>query len=68
MIDNEFTRQWLADMTADDEGSQNMASAANMETSNPRSSPTTVAWLVSDTGKHITGVALPVDDGYVNKR
>jgi SDR family mycofactocin-dependent oxidoreductase len=68
MIDNEFTRQWLAEMTGDAEGSQNMAGAANMETVEPEVIAETVAWLVSDTGKHITGVALPVDDGYVNKR
>ena len=28
----------------------------------------TVAWLVSDAGRHISGVTLPIDAGYVNKR
>jgi enoyl-[acyl-carrier-protein] reductase (NADH) len=68
MIDNEFTRKWLADMTGGNEDGLDMASAANMETVEPEVIADAVAWLVSDTGKHITGVALPVDDGYVNKR
>ena len=29
---------------------------------------TAVAWLVSDEAWYITGVTLPVDAGYVNKR
>jgi enoyl-[acyl-carrier-protein] reductase (NADH) len=55
-------------MAGGDEGSLDMAGAANMETVEPEVIADTVAWLVSDTGKHISGVALPVDDGYVNKR
>ena len=27
-----------------------------------------VAWLVSDEARYVTGVTLPVDAGYVNKR
>lgn len=27
-----------------------------------------VCWLVSDAARYVTGVALPVDAGYVNKR
>jgi NAD(P)-dependent dehydrogenase (short-subunit alcohol dehydrogenase family) len=27
-----------------------------------------VAWLVSDAARYVTGVALPVDAGFVNKR
>jgi NAD(P)-dependent dehydrogenase (short-subunit alcohol dehydrogenase family) len=68
MVDNEFTRKWLADMTGGNEGDLTMASIANMETVEPEVIADTVAWLVADSGKHITGVALPVDDGYVNKR
>ncbi|BBY29439.1 mycofactocin-coupled SDR family oxidoreductase [Mycolicibacterium sediminis] len=68
MIDNEFTRKWLSEMTGAEEGSLNMASAANMETVEPEVIADAVAWLVSDSGRHISGVALPVDDGYVNKR
>jgi SDR family mycofactocin-dependent oxidoreductase len=67
MIDNEFTRKWLDEMVGGD-GDLDMAGAANMETVEPEVIADTVAWLVSDTGRHINGVALPVDDGYVNKR
>ncbi len=68
MIDNEFTRQWLDEMANGAESAPDMAGAANMETVEPEVIADTVAWLVADTGRHITGVALPVDDGYVNKR
>jgi len=27
-----------------------------------------VAWLASDEARYVTGVALPVDAGFVNKR
>ncbi len=65
MIDNEFTRKWLDEMGAD--GDLDVAGAADMETVEPEVIADTVAWLVSETGRHINGVALPVDDGYVNK-
>ena len=34
----------------------------------PEDIANTVAWLVSDAGRYITGVTLPVDAGFVNKR
>jgi NAD(P)-dependent dehydrogenase (short-subunit alcohol dehydrogenase family) len=68
MIDNEFTRKWLLEMAGDHDGARDMAGAVDMETVEPEVIADTVAWLVSDAGKHISGVALPVDDGYVNKR
>lgn len=68
MIDNDFTRQWLEGVADGGEGAAKSGNAANMETVEPEVIADTVAWLVSDTGRHITGVALPVDDGYVNKR
>jgi NAD(P)-dependent dehydrogenase (short-subunit alcohol dehydrogenase family) len=68
MIDNEFTRKWLLEMAGDHDGERDMAGAVDMETVEPEVIADTVAWLVSDAGKHISGVALPVDDGYVNKR
>nr|CRL72816.1 3-ketoacyl-ACP reductase [Mycolicibacter nonchromogenicus] len=27
-----------------------------------------VAWLVSDAARYITGITLPVDAGFINKR
>lgn len=68
MIDNEFTRQWLREAAEGSDGTGDMAGAVDMKTVEPEVIADTVAWLVSDTAKHITGVALPVDDGYVNKR
>jgi SDR family mycofactocin-dependent oxidoreductase len=64
MIENEFTRKWLESM-ANNEGG---ASSIQMETVEAEDIANTVAWLVSDAGRHISGVALPIDDGYVNRR
>ena len=49
----------LVECVGGDDGPSDMASAANMETVEPEVIADTVAWLVADTGKHITGVALP---------
>ena len=64
MVENEFTRQWLADMAGNAAG----ASSVQMDTIEAEEIADTVAWLVSDAGRHISGVTLPVDAGYVNKR
>ncbi|CAN5466349.1 Rv2750 family mycofactocin-dependent SDR oxidoreductase [soil metagenome] len=64
MIENEFTRKWLEDM-ANNEGGN---SSIQMDTIEPEDIANTVAWLVSDAGRHISGVALPVDAGYINRR
>jgi SDR family mycofactocin-dependent oxidoreductase len=64
MIENEFTRKWLEDM-ANNEGGN---SSIQMDTIEPEDIANSVAWLVSDAGRHITGVTLPVDGGYTNRR
>ncbi|MCV7228843.1 mycofactocin-coupled SDR family oxidoreductase [Mycolicibacterium komossense] len=64
MVENEFTRTWLEAM-ANNEGG---ASSIQMETVEAEDIANTVAWLVSDAGRHISGVTLPIDDGYVNRR
>src|SRR6478752_2237577 len=64
MIENEFTRTWLEDMFNNEGGN----SSVQMETIEADDIANTVAWLVSDAARHITGVTLPVDAGYMNKR
>lgn len=64
MIENEFTRKWLEDMVNNEGGN----SSVQMETIEAEDIANTVAWLVSDAARHITGVTLPVDAGYLNKR
>ncbi len=64
MVENEFTRKWLDDMVNNEGGN----SSVQMETVEAEDIADTVAWLVSDAARHISGVTLPIDDGYVNKR
>jgi SDR family mycofactocin-dependent oxidoreductase len=64
MIENEFTRAWLADMASNAGGN----SSVQMETIEPEEIADAVAFLVSDSGRHISGTALPVDAGYTNRR
>jgi SDR family mycofactocin-dependent oxidoreductase len=64
MIENEFTRAWLADMANNAGGN----SSVQMETIEPEEIADAVAFLVSDSGRHISGTALPVDAGYTNRR
>jgi SDR family mycofactocin-dependent oxidoreductase len=64
MVENESTRQWLAAMADNETG----ATSVQMDTVEPEDIADTVAWLVSDAGRHISGTALPVDAGYVNRR
>ena len=67
MINNKYTRQWLADMAA-----QGIAGGTGNALPVPILQPDdiadAVAWLVSDQARYVTGVALPVDAGCVNKR
>jgi SDR family mycofactocin-dependent oxidoreductase len=71
MIDNEFTRKWLSQLTTDSEAAKsapNMTNALPVQVLDAEDIANTVAWLVSDAGRYITGVTLPVDAGFVNKR
>ena len=68
MIDNDHTRQWLANVIANSQRPPDIGNAMPVQVLEPEDIAAAVAWLVSDEARYITGVALPVDAGYVNKR
>jgi NAD(P)-dependent dehydrogenase (short-subunit alcohol dehydrogenase family) len=45
-----------------------MGNAMPVQVLTPDDVANAVAWLVSDQARYITGIALPVDAGYLNKR
>ena len=68
MINNEFTRQWVTDLVAQSDSPPDMGNALPVQVMQPDDIANAVAWLVSDQARYITGVALPVDAGFLNKR
>ena len=68
MIDNDFVRHWLEQVVADTDAPVDMGNALPVQVLEPEDIAAAVAWLVSDEARYITGVALPVDAGFVNKR
>jgi NAD(P)-dependent dehydrogenase (short-subunit alcohol dehydrogenase family) len=68
MIDNDHTRQWLANVIANSERPPDMGNPMPVAVLEAEDIAAAVAWLVSDEARYITGVTLPVDAGYVNKR
>ena len=68
MIDNDFTRSWLEGMAQETQGGPDMSNALPVQTLEPEDIANAVYYLVSDMGRYVTGVTLPVDAGYVNKR
>jgi SDR family mycofactocin-dependent oxidoreductase len=66
MINNDATRQWLGNIA--EKTPQEMGNALPVQVLQPEDIANAVAWLVSDEARYITGVALPVDAGSVNKR
>ncbi|CAN5220434.1 mycofactocin-coupled SDR family oxidoreductase [soil metagenome] len=68
MIDNDFTRSWLEGLAQETQGGPDMGNALPVQTLEPEDVANAVFWLVSDAARYITGVTLPVDAGYVNKR
>jgi NAD(P)-dependent dehydrogenase (short-subunit alcohol dehydrogenase family) len=67
MINNEFTREWLAKMAAAADTPGAMGNALPVEVLQAEDIANAVAWLVSDQARYITGVTLPVDAGFLNK-
>ena len=66
MIDNEFTRSGSSGMARDPTAPE--WATLPVQAVSPKTSPTRWLWLVSDAARYVTGVTLPVDAGYVNKR
>jgi SDR family mycofactocin-dependent oxidoreductase len=67
MINNEFTRNWLAKMVEESDTTLGMGNAMPVDVLQPEDVANAVAWLVSDQARYITGVTLPVDAGFINK-
>lgn len=68
MIDNEFTRSWLDGLAQQHQGGPDMSNALPVQTLEPEDIANAVCWLVSDAARYVTGITLPVDAGFVNKR
>lgn len=68
MINNEFTRQWLDRITKENNAPVDFGMALPVQAVDSEDIAAAVAWLVSDEAWFITGVTLPVDAGYANKR
>ncbi len=67
MINNEFTREWLAKMAAATDTPGALGNAMPVEVLQAEDIANAVAWLVSDQARYVTGVTLPVDAGFLNK-
>ncbi len=68
MINNEFTRQWIEQVSANPVGSQDLSNAMPVPVLDPDDIANAVLWLVSDSARYVTGVTLPVDAGFIVKR
>jgi SDR family mycofactocin-dependent oxidoreductase len=68
MIDNDFTRSWLEGMAQQSQRGPDMSNALPVQTLKVEDIANAVLWLVTDASRYVTGVALPLDAGYVNKR
>jgi NAD(P)-dependent dehydrogenase (short-subunit alcohol dehydrogenase family) len=62
---NEIMRAFLA---SDPSLSQAMASALPVDMVEPVDISNAILWLVSDDARYVTGVTLPVDTGFTNKK
>jgi len=65
MVMNDFVQAFLQ---ADPAMSQAMANALPVDVIEPLDVSNAIVWLVSDDARYITGVALPVDAGFTNKK
>ncbi len=68
MINNDFIRSWLDGVAQQDGGGPDMGNALPVQALEPEDIANAVFWLVSDAARYVTGITLPVDAGFVNKR
>ncbi|WP_046315507.1 mycofactocin-coupled SDR family oxidoreductase [Mycobacterium sp. UM_Kg1] len=68
MINNDYVRGWLAELTSATGSPPDMGNALPVAVLQPEDIANAVAWLVSDAARYVTGIAVPVDAGFVNKR
>jgi SDR family mycofactocin-dependent oxidoreductase len=66
MINNDFARQWIEKSTQG--GGQNFGNALPVPVMEPDDIAEAVLWLASDAARYVTGVALPVDAGFLVNR
>jgi SDR family mycofactocin-dependent oxidoreductase len=65
MVENDALREFL---TANPAASNAIANALPVDMVESADISAAVLWLVSDDGRYVTGVTLPVDAGFINKR
>jgi NAD(P)-dependent dehydrogenase (short-subunit alcohol dehydrogenase family) len=65
MVGNDVMQQFLA---ADPSLSDAMANALPVDMVEPVDISNAILWLVSDDARYVTGVTLPVDAGFTNKK
>jgi SDR family mycofactocin-dependent oxidoreductase len=68
MVNNDFMRRWAAQTTTESLSPGALTSALPVGMLQPEDIANAVAWLVSEQARYVTGIALPVDAGLVNKR
>lgn len=64
MANNEVVQEWLE---KDPDAAGVMANQMPVEVIEPRDVSSAIAWLASDESRYVTGVALPVDAGFLIK-
>ena len=65
MVVNDVMQQWLA---SDPSVTDAMANALPVDMVEPVDISNAILWLVSDDARYVTGVTLPVDAGFTNKK
>jgi NAD(P)-dependent dehydrogenase (short-subunit alcohol dehydrogenase family) len=65
MVVNDVMQEWIA---AEPSLSDAMANALPVDMVEPVDISNAILWLVSDDARYVTGVTVPVDAGFTNKK